>query len=255
MHRAGRRGQADGRARAAPIGVGGPGPPGPPAPPPPADGTGRPRGRLRRRAPPRVPELRRALQRRGPASPPLPRPGVPVLRRGARPPGRGAGAPAAPGRIARSDRRPPNAALGPPMSGLRGQGTEARRREQRGKAEDEGVGPGAVVVPRHPRGPRERARDEVPHAGRPGSGVHQHPRGEPSRPRRLVPRAGLPRRGPTTTSLIVRPHIRYRPQKYSGPNARTLIVLALEVRAEGLALPGERRSHGPLGKGGSRCVA
>ena len=32
--------------------------------------------------------------------------------------------------IARSDRRPPNAALGPPMSGLRGQGTGPRRREQ-----------------------------------------------------------------------------------------------------------------------------
>ena len=39
------------------------------------------------------------------------------------------------------------------------------------------------------------------------------------------------------------------------PYARALVVLAIEVRAEGLALPGERRSHGPIGRGGGRCAA
>jgi hypothetical protein len=166
------------------------------------------------------------------------------------------------------------------MSGVWGQGTGARRREQRGKAEDEGVGSGPVVVPHHPRGPddgrvgtparvedqsgslphhprgpRERARDEVPPAGRPGLGVHQHRRGEPSRRRRQVPRSGL-RASKSHYDLADggTPHPAPAAAAF-GPYARALVALALEVRAEGLALPGERRSHGPLGKGGSRCVA
>ena len=39
------------------------------------------------------------------------------------------------------------------------------------------------------------------------------------------------------------------------PYARALLTLATEVRAEGLALPSGRRSHGLIGKGGNRCVA
>ena len=39
------------------------------------------------------------------------------------------------------------------------------------------------------------------------------------------------------------------------PLARALVALALEVRAEGLALGEPWRSDGPTGKGGGRCVA
>ena len=83
--------------------------------------------------------------------------------------------------------------------------------------------------PRHPRGERERRQVRSPRAGNPGVALLHHPRG----------REGCGVAVPSAEALR--------------PYARALVALALEVRAESLALPAGKRSHGPIGRGGGRC--
>lgn len=114
-----------------------------------------------------------------------------------------------------------------------------------------GTYPTIREVPRSERGSRSRMRENPPRASitiREGHNLDGRGR---SRAR------DSPHRGPITTSRMVGVHVGRRASGAEAlrPYARALVALALEVRAEGLALPGEGRSHGPLGKGGSRCVA
>ena len=86
-------------------------------------------------------------------------------------------------------------------------------------------------VPHHPRGTRDLEPGQVPPTGD-RHGEARHHRQDGNQAPVTVPPPGALR-----------------------PYARALLTLAIEVRAEGLALPGGRRSHGPIGKGGNRCVA
>ena len=64
-----------------------------------------------------------------------------------------------------------------------------------------------------------------------------------------------PHRVAISTSRMAGPHVRCRPQRRCGPMPGRWSPSPWRCASEGLALPGVRRSHRPLGKGGSRCVA
>ena len=283
---------ADGRRRPGPPrlppGAGGDGRAScPPAPPPPAGRALRPRSRLRRPPPLRLRALRAALQRGArPARTRAARHDVSVLWRVARPGRRGAGPAAAPGGFPRPSRRPQRAAREPPTtdtgSNCRPQPSlrrppaggnddctalsqqigrlprHPRGRAGRGAPTTPPAGDSQDRLPRHPRGAASRAPASPPDAGAPGAGVHHCPRGDGKRGQQREHQAGgspsrvhhHPRGGTDAGAEAAVPS----PEALR-PYARALVVLAIEVRAEGLALPGERRSHGPIGRGGGRCAA
>jgi hypothetical protein len=84
--------------------------------------------------------------------------------------------------------------------------------------------------PRHPRGDDVARLARPPYAGDPAGLVPRHPRGAD----------GVAGSAPSAETLR--------------PLARALVALALEVRAEGLALGEPWRSDGPTDKGGGRCA-
>jgi hypothetical protein len=231
--------------------------------------------------------LRAALQRGArPARTRAARHDVSVLWRVARPGRRGAGPAAAPGGFPRPSRRPQRAAREPPTtdtgSNCRPQPSlrrppaggnddctalsqqigrlprHPRGRAGRGAPTTPPAGDSQDRLPRHPRGAASRAPASPPDAGAPGAGVHHGPRGDGKRGQQREHQAGgspsrvhhHPRGGTDAGAEAAVPS----PEALR-PYARALVVLAIEVRAEGLALPGERRSHGPIGRGGGRCAA
>jgi len=111
-------------------------------------------------------------------------------------------------------------------------------------------------LPRHPRGPARTEGGATPHAGDRTRRVPRHPRGARDLEKGQVPQAGdrhgdaRHHRQSGNQAPVTAP-----PPGALRPYARALLTLATEVRAEGLALRGGRRSHGPIGKGGNRCVA
>jgi hypothetical protein len=111
-------------------------------------------------------------------------------------------------------------------------------------------------VPRHPRGAASRQPAGPPDAVVSGEGVHHGSRGSDGQgPRREHQAGGGPSRvhhhlrGGTDTEAAVPSVDALRPY------ALALVGLAIEVRADGLALSPGSRSHGPIGKGGGRCAA
>lgn len=109
----------------------------------------------------------------------------------------------------------------------------------------------ASAVPRHDTPSAGR----VPHGLRRDGGTTATYRSPPPSVRRTPPprvqahgrRHG---RGPTADDRRARPC-----PEALWPLARALVALAIEVRAEGLEVGDGWRSHGSVGKGGSRCVA
>ena len=139
-----------------------------------------------------------------------------------------------------------------PTGNVRHAGHRTGREESKRHGADSAV----EAVPRQPRGPGRR-HVAGPRRARDGKAqLPHHPRGDGDKGRGRSSAGAKPQRGVTPPSARSddgggRP---VRSAAALRPYARALVALAREVRAEGVALPGEQRSHGPIGRGGGRCA-